>query len=207
MLELASETDPRWLEEAVQDMDLILLDHAHCEKKAASTAMSTLFRYQDQPQLVAPLAALAREELDHFLQVLAVMKGRGVPFRAAVPSAYGARLHKAVRKRDPEHLLDTLLVAALIEARSCERMKLLADALPDRALAEFYRELLAAEARHFHTYLDMARSFTERAQVMERLRELAAHEARVLREPCEALRLHSSAIRAPADPPAEPEAT
>ena len=194
MLELASETDPHWLDQAISRMDLILLDHAHCEKKAASTAMSTLFRYQDQPALVAPLAALAREELDHFLQVLDVLNRRGLPFGAQVPSPYGARLHKAVRKPDPEHLLDTLLVAALIEARSCERMKLLADALPDRALGEFYRELLAAEARHFHTYLDMAMSFTERGQVWQRLRALAVHEAAVLIEPCDALRLHSSAV-------------
>ncbi len=193
MLELCSASDPRWVAEAVAGVDLILLDHAHCEKKAASTALSTLFRYQHLAPVVAPLAALAREELDHFLQVLALLERRGIPFRELKPSAYGARLHRAVRKPDPEHLLDTLLVAALIEARSCERMKLLAEALPDPELAGFYRDLLASEARHFHTYLELAGLRWPRADVMARLRVLAQHEAEVLLEPADALRLHSAA--------------
>ncbi len=156
--------------------------------------MSTLFRYQHQPELMAPLATLAREELDHFLEVLAVLERRGVPFRELKPSTYGAGLHRAVRKPDPEHLLDVLLVAALIEARSCERMKLLSEALPDRALATFYRDLLAAEARHFHSYLEMATRLFPRPEVLERLRALARHEAEVLQEPASALRLHSGVV-------------
>jgi len=194
MLGLAKPTDPRWLEQALQDVGLILLDHAHCEKKAASTAMSTLFRYQGRAALVAPLAALAREELDHFLSVLALLERRAIPFRELRPSRYGAALHAAVRRPDPEHLLDTLLVAALIEARSCERMKLLAEALPDPELAGFYRDLLASEARHFHTYLDMAASVASRDEVQARLRELARHEAEAILAPADALRLHSAAI-------------
>lgn len=194
MLGLASTTDPRWLDQALQDVDLVLLDHAHCEKKAASTAMSTLFRYQGRAALVAPLAALAREELDHFLGVLAVMERRGVAFRELRPSRYGAALHTAVRKPDPEHLLDTLLVAALIEARSCERMKLLAEALPDAELGGFYRDLLASEARHFHTYLDMAATVSSREEVQARLRALARHEAEAILTPTDALRLHSAAM-------------
>ena len=193
MLALASATDPRWLAQALADMDLILLDHAHCEKKAASTALSTLYRYQQHAGLVAPLAALAREELDHFLQVLAVLERRGVPFRALRPARYGALLHKGVRRPDPEHLLDTLLVAALIEARSCERMKLLAEALPDVELAAFYRDLLAAEARHFHTYLDMAGQLWPRDEITARLRTLAARESEAIDAHADELRLHSAA--------------
>ena len=207
MLELASETDPAWVAAALQDMDLILVDHAHCEKKAASTALSTLFRYQHHTALVAPLAALAREELDHFLQVLAILERRGVPFRELRPAPYGARLHRAVRKPDPQHLVDTLLVAALIEARSCERMKRLSEALPDEELAQFYRDLLAAEARHFHTYLEMAAHLEPRPALLERLRALARHEAAVIDEPCPELRLHSSAMLTVPLPSPAPEAT
>ena len=196
MLDLASASSPDWVAQALGDIDLILLDHAHCEKKAASTALSTLFRYQHHAALVAPLAALAREELDHFLQVLALLERRGVAFRELHPCPYGARLHRAVRKPDPGHLLDTLLVAALIEARSCERMKLLSEALPDPELARFYRDLLASEARHFHTYLEMAQGLFPREEVRARLAALAAHEAAILVEPSPALRLHG----APAGP-------
>lgn len=194
MLHLAATTDRSWAERACEHLPELLLDHAHCEKKAASTAMSTLFRYQGRAALVAPLAALAREELDHFLSVLALLERRAIPFRELRPSRYGAALHTAVRKPDPEHLLDTLLVAALIEARSCERMKLLAEALPDPELAGFYRDLLASEARHFHTYLELAASVAPRDEVQARLRELARHEAEAILAPADALRLHSAAL-------------
>lgn len=192
MLHLASASSEDWLRRALQDVDLILLDHAHCEKKAASTALNLVFRYQQHASLVEPLAALAREELDHFLQVHALLGRRAVPFRRLHPAPYGARLHEAVRKPDPGHLLDALMVAALIEARSCERMSLLAEALPDPELAGFYRDLLACEARHFHTYVEMAEGLFPRDEVRARLRALAAHEALVLVQPCPELRLHSA---------------
>ena len=193
MLDLAAPTSPDWLPHAVAGIDLILLDHAHCEKKAASTAIATLFRYQRYPQLMAPLAALAREELDHFLLVLGLLESRGLAYQELKPCPYGGRLHRAVRKEDPGHLLDTLLVAALIEARSCERMKLLSQGLPDPKLAAFYRDLLACEARHFHSYVEMATDIFPRDEVRARLDVLAAHEARVIAEPCLDLRLHGSA--------------
>lgn len=192
MLHLASSSSESWLRGALADVDLVLLDHAHCEKKAASTALSLAFRYQEQAALVAPLAELAREELDHFLQVLALLSARGVPFRRLHPAPYGARLHEAVRKPDPGHLLDTLLVCALIEARSCERMTLLAEHLPDPEIAGLYRGLLACEARHFHSYVEMATALFPRDEVRARLQQLSAHEARVLEQPCAELRLHSS---------------
>ena len=129
MLNLATSTAPEWVDRALANLDEILLDHAHCEKKAASTAVSLLFRYPGHAALLPALAALAREELVHFEAVLAQLQARGVAFRHQVPSPYAAALLKAVRPHDPERLVDTLLCMALIEARSCERMKLLADAL------------------------------------------------------------------------------
>ena len=192
MLSLASVTDRAWLARALANLDEILLDHAHCEKKAASTAVSLLFRYPGHAALLPPLAALAREELVHFEQVLALLQARGVAFRHQVPSPYAAALLKAVRPQDPERLIDTLLCMALIEARSCERMKLLADALADEpALAALYRGLLASEARHHQLYLDLALQVAPAATVRERLRALAEHEAAVIAAAPAIPRLHA----------------
>jgi tRNA-(ms[2]io[6]A)-hydroxylase len=190
MLDLASATPREWLDQALADMDLVLLDHAHCEKKAASTAVNLIFRYQHHAEMMVPLSALAREELDHFEQVIAMIEKRGGKFEPLTPSPYAKRLHEAVRKQEPSQLLDTLLVCALIEARSCERMKLLADHLPEGELREFYRSLLASEARHFHGYVDLAYGRYGREETRLRLHELAEVEAAALREPSE-LRMHS----------------
>ena len=191
MLNLAAPTRPDWLDEARADIDTVLLDHAHCEKKAASTAMNLIFRYVEEPWLMAPLSALAREELAHFELMLTVLDERGVGFRRIEPSPYAARLLKAVRKPEPLRLLDTLLCCSLIEARSCERMKLLAENLEDPRLAGLYRSLLASEARHHHGYVEMAMERFGRDVARARLVELAAHEAEVLATPGPALRMHS----------------
>lgn len=193
MLRLASETRPGWAEAVLPQLGELLLDHAHCEKKAASTAINLIFRYQPQPELMAPLSALAREELEHFEAVLVLLSERGLPFGPLSPSPYAAQLYRAVRSSEPERLLDTLLVCALIEARSCERMALLAEALPDEPLRGFYRSLLASEARHHATYVDLALGRFDREVVFARLSELAAHEARVLAEMPSEARMHSSA--------------
>jgi len=207
MLDLASGTSDGWVRAALADLDTIVLDHAHCEKKAASTAINLIFRYQDRPALMQPLSALAREELQHFEQVLDVLRARGVAFRALSPSTYAARLHAAVRKPEPERLLDTLLVCALIEARSCERMKRLAEGLEagvDVPLGVMYRSLLASEARHFHGYVEMAVGAFGRDVARARLRVLADHEAIVLAADDGPIRLHSAvpgaAVRLEASP-------
>lgn len=194
MLHLAQPTDPSWTEQALANIDEILLDHAHCEKKAASTAISLLFRYPERPSLVVPLARLAREELAHFEEVVDVLRARGGEFRRIPPSPYAARLTAAVRKHEPARLLDNLLCCALIEARSCERMTLLAAALDDPILKKLYRGLLACEARHFDSYLDLARdlALVPEAELMRRLHELAAHESDVLRGPPGLPRLHAT---------------
>lgn len=191
MLNLAAPTRPDWLEEARADIDTVLLDHAHCEKKAASTAMNLIFRYVEEPGLMAPLSALAREELGHFELMLKVLAERGVSFRRIEPSPYAGQLLKAVRKDEPHRLLDTLLCCSLIEARSCERMKLLAESLEDAKLAGLYRSLLASEARHHHGYVEMAMERFGREVTRARLAELAAHEALILETPGPVLRMHS----------------
>lgn len=192
MLRLAIATDPTWAERALVHLDELLLDHAHLEKKAAGAAVTLLFRYPERPALQLPLARMAREELAHFEEVLAQLDRRGVPFRPQRPGPYAGRLHAVVRVTEPERLLDMLLVAALIEARSCERLGLLAEALPgvDDALARLYRSLLAAEARHHGEYVALALELFPEAQVRARLATLADHEAAALTAGAPAPRLH-----------------
>jgi len=191
VLRLASTTDPTWVARALGSLDEILVDHAHCEKKAASTALSLVFKYPEREALVAALAALAREELSHFEEVLAHLAARGIRFRHQVPSPYAAALMKVVRVAEPARLVDTLCCLALIEARSCERLRLLAEALDDPPLAALYRGLLASEARHHRTYVDLATRVAPESEVHARLGEIALHEAAVLAAAPRIARLHA----------------
>lgn len=191
MLHLAAPTSQGWVEQALGHMDLILLDHAHCEKKAASTAVKLIFRYQDRPELMAPLSALAREELEHFEHVLQLLEERGIPFRRLAPPPYARDLYAAIRSDEPQRLLDTLIVCALIEARSCERMRLLSETLTDPELADLYRGLLASEGRHFGEYLGLAQQLFDPDTVWARHRELAEHEAEILATLHSEPRMHS----------------
>jgi tRNA-(ms[2]io[6]A)-hydroxylase len=192
LLHLASTTDSEWAPRAVAALDEVLLDHAHLEKKAAGAAVTLLFRYPEHAALQVPLARLAREELAHFEGVLGHLARRGVPFARQKPGRYPGRLHRIIRSDPSHHLLDSLLVGAVIEARSCERFGLLADALDDvdAGLASYYRSLLAAEARHHREYLLLAESVRDAAEVRTRLDEIAAHEATVLAENPPEPRLH-----------------
>jgi tRNA-(ms[2]io[6]A)-hydroxylase len=172
-------------------MDEILLDHCHLEKKAASTALNFIFRYPDQPQLMQPLSELAREELEHFELVLEALNRNGVGYGRIRPSPYAGKLLSVVREREPERLLDGLLCCAFIEARSCERMKLLSESLPEGKLADLYASLLASEARHHRLYLDLAETVTCRSVVRERCAEVGRHEAGVARDLPKTPRLHN----------------
>lgn len=197
MLNLAAPSRPDWLPAALGELDAVLLDHAHCEKKAASAALNFIFRYPEHAEILQPLSALAREELRHFEQMLAVLADRGVSFARQRPSTYGGRLMKAARPQEPERMLDLMLLASLIEARSCERMKLLHEAFlpdgpaPDPALARLYGGLLACEARHHHIYVDICNTNFGREATAARLQELAAHEADVMAQPDPFVRMHS----------------
>ena len=191
---LAAPSSRSWLEQALARPDLVLIDHAHCERKAASTALQLQFRYPADPQLAAQLSPLAREELEHFERVLALLERRAIPLRTLSAPVYGSSLVALVGRQDPQRQLDSFLVAGLIEARSHERMALLAAHSPDPELAALYGELLASEARHFGLYWLLAEERFGRSATMARLEQLAAAErdalTGVLARP-EDVRMHS----------------
>ena len=192
--ELAAPTAPAWTRCVIAGLDELLVDHAHCEKKAAGTALNVIFRYPRHTDLLDPLSRLAREELVHFEQVLALLRARGVAFAAQKPAPYAGRLRAETRSADPGRLVDALLCSALIEARSCERFALLALAVPDSGLRDFYTGLHAAESRHQRVYVELAGSFAPRAELLARHRELAALEAAILAETPLAPRMHAGAL-------------
>jgi tRNA-(ms[2]io[6]A)-hydroxylase len=191
VLSLHQATAPSWVEAARKATDTILLDHAHCEKKAASTALGFIFRYPDRHRIVAAMSKVAREELLHFERVVGELLRRGREFRRLAPSPYGAELYKCVRSWQPAKLVDELLVSALIEARSCERFGLLAETVDDPDLAALYHELGPSEARHTALYLELACTAAPRAEVESRLQTLLAREAAIVSAPGVALRLHA----------------
>ncbi|HKA15712.1 MAG TPA: tRNA-(ms[2]io[6]A)-hydroxylase [Myxococcota bacterium] len=191
---LAAPTPPSWTGRVLADLDELLVDHAHCEKKAAGTALNLIFRYPRHASLLEPLSRLAREELVHFEQVLAILRARGVAFAPQKPAPYAGRLRAATRAADPDRLVDALLCSALIEARSCERFALLAEAVPDPALREFYSVLHAAESRHRRVYVELAGTFAPRDALCARHAELAGREAAILAQTPLAARMHAGAI-------------
>lgn len=192
MLRLKSPTRERWLEQVRQDLPSILIDHAHCEKKAAGVALNLIFAYGARTeQICRELAEIVVEEMEHFRLVLDVLSARGLRLEAQKPSPYGRKLNDLVRKGEPERAIDRLLVASLIEARSCERFALLRDRVADRTLAEFYGGLFESEARHHSTYVRLAWHFGSEAQVSARLDELAAEESRIIAEGDTLPRMHS----------------
>ena len=192
---LGCATPPAWLDAAVANEALLLLDHANCEKKAAATALSLMFRYADRNALVYRMSRLAREELKHFEQVQAVMQHRGTRSRHVGPSRYAEGLRRAVRRNEPDRLVDLLIVGAYIEARSCERFAALLPRL-DKPLADFYRGLLVSEARHFKQYLAMAEQVAgEGAAIIDRIAYFRDIEAELIQLPDDQFRFHSGPLR------------
>jgi tRNA-(ms[2]io[6]A)-hydroxylase len=155
---LACETPQLWIDYALKNQDVLLIDHAHCEKKAASTAMTLMFRYVDRPDLLNKMSRLAREELIHFEQVLELLQARGIEYCHMSSAGYAGGMRKHVRNHEPARLIDTMIVGAFIEARSCERFAKLAPHLDD-VLAKFYRSLLKSECRHYQDYLSLAEAY------------------------------------------------
>ncbi|KPQ22050.1 MULTISPECIES: tRNA-(ms[2]io[6]A)-hydroxylase [unclassified Halomonas] len=186
---LACPTPNAWLMWALDNPEILLIDHAQCEKKAASTAMSLLYRYVNQPLLLSKMSQLAREELLHFEQVVALMESRGVVYRHLTASRYAEGLRRHIRPQDPERLIDVLIIGALIEARSCERFACLIPYL-DEELAKFYRTLVKSEGRHFEDYLLLARQQTDQS-IDERIAFFVACEADLITSPDSAFRFHS----------------
>jgi len=189
---LRTPTPDAWIEAASARLPELLLDHANCELKAASTALGFIYRYPERTALCDRMSRLAREELRHFEQVRRLLDDSEVPFRRLSASRYAGRLRDAVREGEPERLLDGLLVGAIIEARSCERFAALAPVLPDRP-GRFYAGLLASEARHFETYLALARreSGAGTTAINARLDELLILEAELVEAPDDEFRFHS----------------
>ena len=188
---LASETNDAWLQQAIANPIQLLIDHAHCERKAAGFAVQMMFRYLCEPGLAEVLSPLAREELEHFELVLGIIKTRGHYLEPLAAPPYGAALAKKIRSFEPERMLDSLLVAGLIEARSHERMSLLARYSPDLELVDLYQRLLVSEARHFALYWTLAEERFEREVIIGRLKELAETEARILSNLHPEPRMHS----------------
>ena len=189
MLCLKVPTDGAWAATALREADAVLVDHAHCELKAASNALSLVARHPGDPALAQALTDLAREEIEHFQRVMTVLAARGVPLGPPPVDAYAAALRRAAhvlpRRPSVTGLVDRLLVAAVIEARSCERFQLLAEEARGRdgsELHELWQELLAAEARHYRTFVDLAvqAATGDRPTVVARLDELAEAEGAIV---------------------------
>ena len=189
---LPCRTPQRWIENALANQDLMLIDHAHCEKKAASTALSLMYRYVDNTDLLNRMSRLAREELRHFEQVLAIMKKRGVSYGHLSPARYAAGLRQEVRTEDPGRLVDVLIVGAIIEARSCERFAALAPHL-DATLSDFYTGLLKSEARHYRDYLTLAEQAAGNS-VEDRVATFLALEQQLIETPDTEFRFHSGPV-------------
>jgi tRNA-(ms[2]io[6]A)-hydroxylase len=177
-------TGPRWLEVALSDLDSVHADHLHCERKAAQSALSLIRSYPERTDLVTAMARLAHDETRHVVQVSRLMHRRGQPAAYDFGDDYAAALREHIRKREPERLLDRLLVFAVIEGRSAERLALLAGALTDEDAARLYASLAEAEVRHRDTFLALARDAAPDGW-RARAAELAAIEAGILaaREP------------------------
>lgn len=186
---LRSATDPRWVEVALAALDHTLSDHAHCEKKAAASAVKLVADHPDRPDLVRTLAKLAQEEMQHFLTVLFELGQRGIALGPDQGDPYAQALFRLVRS-GPGRLADRLLVGALIEARSCERLALLADALPDPRLRAMYARLAQAEAGHERLFVELARRHSPSGDVDARLDALVAEEARLVAALPIAARIH-----------------
>ena len=187
---LVCPTPAAWLDAAVRHPDILLLDHANCEKKAAATAMSLIFQYGDQhPELQVELSRLAREELRHFEQVTRMLRWRSIPHRLLGAARYAAGLRRHLRKPEPDRFTDLLVIGAFIEARSCERFRSLIPVL-DEELAGFYAGLMAAESRHFQLYIGLAEKYGA-GDLSGRIDVFAAAEAALIDDTDTLFRFHS----------------
>jgi tRNA-(ms[2]io[6]A)-hydroxylase len=188
---LKQPTSKAWIEQAIANLDTILIDHSHCERKAAGAAINLMFRYPSSAKLVRTLTAIAKEELEHFEQVNQWLERREIPLQPLNSPPYASKLNKQLRHNEPERMLDFLLMYALIEARSHERLGLIAEHCPEAELARFYRGLMASEARHYGAYYVLASTYFDTEIVNTRLDELATVESEILATLHPEPRIHS----------------
>ncbi len=186
-------TPQTWIDCALQQQDILLIDHANCEKKAASTALNLIYRYVDRPQLLHKMSRLAREELRHFEQVVSIMEAREIPYQQISAARYAGELHKLSSKEEPQKLVDTLIIGAIIEARSCERFAAIAPHLDDE-LSRFYMGLLKSESRHYQDYLALAKSAAGEA-IDERIVYFLEKEQVLIEESDSEFRFHSGPVQ------------
>lgn len=187
---LGCRTPDAWVEAALRQQDVMLIDHKNCEFKAAGTALSLIAKYNTHIDLINMMSRLAREELVHHEQVLRLMKRRGIPLRPISAGRYASGLRKVVRAHEPAKLVDTLVVGAFIEARSCERFESLVPHL-DEELGRFYHGLLKSEARHFQGYLKLAYQYGDEADVAKTIEKVRSAEAELINSPDCEFRFHS----------------
>lgn len=190
---LGCPTPDAWLQAATQDLHTLLIDHAHCEQKAAATAMSLMYRYPNHHELLIRMSRLAREELIHFEQVLTLMRKRGMEYQHLSASRYASGLRDQVSKQEPQRLIDVLIVGAFVEARSCERFAKLAPLL-DEELQKFYLSLLKSEGRHYQDYLKLAERYAQ-ADISQRVAEFRLLEQQLIEAEDDQLRFHSGTPR------------
>jgi tRNA-(ms[2]io[6]A)-hydroxylase len=197
---LKVDTPTGWINSVASNVDLLLIDHANCEKKAANSALSIIFRYVEYPGLIKHMSKLAREELRHFEQVIDLMLDLEVEYKPLSPSRYASALHKEISKEEPYRLIDTLICAAVVEARSCERFAAVSGEVPAK-IAEFYRFLLNSEARHFRDYIELACSYAKRERrkicgdyVDKRTEVFLDLDTELITRPDEEFRFHSGPV-------------
>lgn len=190
---LQCDTPLAWIEQALQSINTLLIDHANCEKKAAATAMNLMFRYVTNLPLQHKMSRLAREELRHYEQVMALMEKRHIEYRPLSAAGYAEKMRKPIRTTEPGRLMDTLIVGALIEARSCERFAALAPYLEplDENLARYYKRLCKSEARHFKDYLFLASEMGSEDAVRERITVFSEVEKSAILTEDTSFRFHS----------------
>jgi len=186
-------TPDLWLQNALNNQTIMLVDHANCEKKAASTALNLIYRYTDNFELLNKMSRLVREEMRHFEQVIKIMKQRDIPYQHISASRYAAGLREVVRKDDPGRLVDVLIVGAFIEARSCERFAKIAPHL-DSELKAFYQSLLKSEARHYQDYLALATKASGNESIDQRIAVIRSCERKLIQDPDVEFRFHSGAF-------------
>ena len=188
---LSSLTSDEWMQLALSYPIDILIDHAHCERKAAGVAIQLMFRYPSEPDLAEVLSPIAREELEHFEKILYFLKDLGYSLKALRPPPYGAELAKSIRKNEPSRMLDSFLIAGLIEARSHERLSLLALNSEKQSFKNLYASLLESEARHFGVYWKLAQTKFSKDETFKRLEELSKIESEILSQTFSLPRVHS----------------
>lgn len=176
-------TDPRWADIAEKNIGDILVDHAYCEQKAASSCISLIMLYPEKQELVDMLTPVVAEEWSHFERVIEELRKRNIPLGRQRKDEYVEKLQKVIKKGGSrnQQLLEKLLINALIEARSCERFKMLWKNIPDQELSKFYYELMVSEAGHYKNFLQLAKIYLPENEVNERWRELLSQEAEIMK--------------------------